>query len=242
MTRKLEHSPTMAYQTPPPPYNSYLKDNAPLYHYPDVSDTLDPSPSAPVEKHFEVSRCLNQNSKMTAGSFLNIINYHISNTKQCVGLYISYIEKRPFICSIESESPFASTDLRSGDHILEINNKRVMNASPQKIRNLILSNPNGYILVQSRPFHKIITLSKDINGKVGITVKNGVIVALHNNSDILRSKLIGKMIVEINGVPTLGLNDEQLERFCSACPNRLTLSIVPPEVYKKMLLMCVTRH
>ncbi|KAF0988740.1 hypothetical protein HZS_4434 [Henneguya salminicola] len=61
-------------------------------------------------------------------------------------------------------------------------------------------------------------------GKIGLTVKKGIIIAMNSETEILRKELLGKMIVEVNGVSTIGFSKD-------------SASLVPPRLLSPLYLL-----
>ncbi|KAF1741343.1 hypothetical protein MXB_1400 [Myxobolus squamalis] len=222
----------------PPPYNMCANQSHKFVNYPPIS-SIDESmmiPSAPIFSQQQISRPILNPPIITAGSFIAKIDYEINRRNEAVGIYVVYINKNVVICKIDPTSPLACSELKIGDQILEINKKVLQNESPKKIRALFLANKSGSIIVKSRPYHKIFTLLKDSNGKVGLTVKKGMIISVNSASEVLRKELLGNIIIEVNGVSTIGFSDSQLERFCDSCVSPTTLTIIPIQLYDHMRL------
>lgn len=98
-----------------------------------------------------------------------------------------------------------------------------------------------------RPLERVVTLSKDSHGSVGLLIDDGLVKSIVKDSSAERNGvLIHTYICEVNGVNVLGIPDKEIRQLIDMAGNQVKLTLLPEfyfdELTKKYVLFFIIEH
>lgn len=87
-----------------------------------------------------------------------------------------------------------------------------------------------------RPLERVIELTKDHNGQIGIHIVDGRIVSIEPGSSAEREGvIINSQICEVEGVNAMGISDEDIFNYIRQPKfSKVRITVIPGNLYQKL--------
>ncbi|KAM7532463.1 hypothetical protein Aperf_G00000012628 [Anoplocephala perfoliata] len=156
------------------------------------------------------------------------------NAKGFLGLQLRNQDVGIFITYVEDSSPAAEAGLHFGDQVLKVNGKCVAGMKDREVKNFIRKTCGSTVtfVIRDRPLERVIILTKDSQGSIGLQLKKGSIMAVTKDSSAERNGVLVKShLCEVNGINVLGMSDESIHDIIRMSDTTVKVTVIPDFYY-----------
>ncbi|KAM7532663.1 hypothetical protein Aperf_G00000012616 [Anoplocephala perfoliata] len=159
------------------------------------------------------------------------------NDKGFLGLQLRNQDVGVFITYVEDSSPAAKAGLRFGDQVLKVGDKCVAGMKGKEVMNIIRRKCGSTVsfVIRDRPLERVISLSKDSHGSIGLLIKDGSIEAITKGSSAERNGvLVNSHLCEVNGINVLGKSDKGILDVIRMSGTTVKITVIPDFYYENL--------
>ncbi|VDO08264.1 unnamed protein product [Rodentolepis nana] len=162
----------------------------------------------------------------------------IIKSKCNFGMTLRNFENGIFVSHVRAGTPAAKVGLRFGDQILRIGDKNVAGMKGKDAYEYALSLKLRAVsfIIRDRPLERVVDLTRNDQGQVGMFIVKGGVVEILNESSAENNGVIKRsQICEINGINVIGFPDEKIAEVIKAAENDLIrVTIIPQDFYRHL--------
>ncbi|KAM7532538.1 hypothetical protein Aperf_G00000132125 [Anoplocephala perfoliata] len=154
------------------------------------------------------------------------------------GMRLRNFEHGVFVSHVEKKSSAAKAGVRFGDQVLKVGGRSIAGMKGKKVLEYALSLKGSSVsfLIRDRPLERVIELTKDHDGYLGIHIVDGSILSIKPGSSAESNGVIlNTQICEVDGINVMGLPDEKISQFIKASESRtFRITVIPGSFYKQL--------